>query len=67
MNDIETELKDLKDIRKVMLNDIKDALAEGTKEVTEASWTCTPQVDLDGLTSQIGDDGSFLNVEEEEA
>lgn len=67
MNDIQVELNDLKEVRKDMLNDIKSALAEGTEEVTEASWTCSPQVDFDDLTSQIGDDGSFLDIEEEEA
>lgn len=66
MNDIQVELNDLKDIRKDMLSDIKSALAEGTEEVTEASWTCSPQVNIDDLTSQIGDDGSFLDVEEDE-
>ena len=65
MNDIQVELNDLKEVRKDMLNDIKTALAEGTEEVTEASWTCSPQVNIDDLTSQIGDDGSFLDVEEE--
>ena len=65
MNDIQVELNDLKEVRKDMLNDIKSALAEGTEEVTEASWTCSPQVDFDDLTSQIGDDGSFLDIEEE--
>lgn len=63
MNDIQVELNDLKEIRKDMLSDIKSALSEGTEEVTEASWTCSPQVDLDDLTSQIGDDGSFLDEE----
>lgn len=66
MNDIQVELHDLKDIRKDMLNDIKSALAEGTEEVTESSWTCSPQVNIDDLTSQIGDDGSFLDVDDEE-
>jgi MoxR-like ATPase len=66
MNDIQVELNDLKEIRKDMLSDIKSALAEGTEEVTEASWTCSPQVNIDDLTSQIGDDGSFLDVEEDE-
>lgn len=66
MNDIQVELNDLKDIRNDMLNDIKAALAEGTEEVTEGSWTCIPQVNIDDLTSQIGDDGSFLDVEEED-
>lgn len=65
MNDIQVELNNLKEVRKDMLNDIKSALAEGTEEVTEASWTCSPQVNIDDLTSQIGDDGSFLDVEEE--
>ena len=64
MNDIQVELNDLKDIRNDMLNDIKSALNEGTDEVTEASWTCTPQVNIDDLTSQIGDDGSFIDTEE---
>lgn len=66
MNDIQVELNDLKEVRKTMLNDIKSALSEGTEEVTESSWTCTPQVDIEDLTAQIGDDGSFLDVEEEE-
>jgi len=66
MNDIQVELNDLKEVRKEMLGDIKSALAEGTEEVNEASWTCSPQVNIDDLTSQIGDDGSFLDVEDEE-
>ena len=66
MNDIQVELNDLKDIRKDMLNDIKSALAEGTEEVTEGSWTCIPEPDFDDMSSQVGDDGSFLDVEEEE-
>ena len=65
MSDIQVELNDLKEIRKDMLSDIKSALAEGTEEVNEASWTCSPQVNIDDLTSQIGDDGSFLDIEEE--
>lgn len=56
---------DLKAIGKELLKDIKSAKAEGTEEVTESSWICSPQVDIEDLTSQIGDDGSFLDVEEE--
>lgn len=66
MNDIQVELQDLKDIRKDMLNEIKSALAEGTEEVTEGSWTCIPEPDFDDMNSQVGDDGSFLDIEEEE-
>ncbi len=66
MNDIQVELNDLKDIRKDMLNDIKSALNEGTEDVTEASWSCSPpQVDLDlEMDGIVGDDGSFLGTEE---
>lgn len=64
MNDIQVEINELKQIRKDMLNDINSALADGTKEVTEASWTCSPQVNLDDLVSQIADDGSLLDEEE---
>lgn len=65
MNDIQVELNDLKEVRKNMLNDIKSALSEGTEEVIESSWSCSPQVDIEDLTSQIGDDGSFLDINEE--
>lgn len=61
----DVSVKDLKDIRKEMLKDIKAVLSEGTEEVTESSWSCSPQVDIEDLTSQIGDDGSFLDVNEE--
>ena len=47
-----------------MISAIHDVMAEGTEEVTEASWTCQPRVDIDDLTSQIGDDGSFLDLDE---
>jgi MoxR-like ATPase len=66
MNDIQVELTNLKEVRKDLLSDIKSALAEGTEEVVEASWTCSPQVNIDDLTSQIGDDGSLLEFEKEE-
>ena len=66
LNDIQIELDDLKAIRKVMLKEIKEAIAESNKEVTEASWTCSPQPDLDALTSNVNDDGSFFDIEEEE-
>ena len=65
LNDIPTELSDLQDIRKEMITEINNVLKEGVEEVTEGSWTCQPRIDLDDLTSQIGDDGSFLDVEEE--
>ena len=66
LNDIPTELADLKEIRSEMISAIHDVMAEGTEEVTEASWTCQPRVDIDDLTSQIGDDGSFLDLDEED-
>jgi MoxR-like ATPase len=66
MNDIAVELKELKEVRKDMLNNIKLALAEGTDEVTEASWTCRPQVDMNDLTANVNEDGSFIDIEEEE-
>ena len=66
MNDISVELKELKEVRKDMLNNIKLALAEGTDEVTEASWTCRPQIDMNDLTSNVNEDGSFIDIEEEE-
>ena len=65
LNDIQIELNNLKDIRKEFIKEIKLTLAEGTEEVTESSWTCSPQVDIEDLTSQIGDDGSFLDINEE--
>ena len=65
MNDIPTELSDLKDITKEYINDIKNSLAEGTEDVKESSFTCQPRIDIDDLTSQIGDDGSFLDADEE--
>lgn len=64
MNDIQLELSDFQEIRKDMVSSIKDVLADGTEEVKESSWSCDPGVDLDDLTSQIGDDGSFLDLEE---
>lgn len=66
LNDIPTELADLKEIRSEMISAIHDVMTEGTEEVTEASWTCQPRVDIDDLTSQIGDDGSFLDLDEED-
>ena len=65
MNDIPTELSDLKDITKEYIKDIKNALSEGTEDVKESSFTCQPKIDIDDLTSQIGDDGSFLDADEE--
>jgi hypothetical protein len=65
MNDISIELSDLKDIRREMISDISSALSIGSEEVTEGSWTCSPEINIDDLTSQIGDDGSFMSIEEE--
>lgn len=65
MNDITTELNDLQEIRKDMVSEIEQALADGTEEAKETSWSCDVGIDLDDLTSQIGEDGSFLDDEEE--
>ena len=67
MYDIEIEIADLKDVRKSFLEDIKDAFNSYSSDIKEGSWTCQPRIDIDDLTSQIGDDGSFLDLEDEEA
>ena len=66
MNDIQVELNDLKEVRKEMLNNINIVLSEGTEETKESSWSCTPEPDLDDLTASIGDDGSFLDEEDDD-
>ena len=66
MNDIPTELQDLKDISKEYIKEIKDALADGTEEVQEASFDFKPEIDMDELTAHIGEDGSFLDDDEED-
>lgn len=66
MNDIEIEISDMQDVRKSFVEDIKNAF-NNDSDVKEASWTCQPEPDLDDLTSQIADDGSFLDLEDEEA
>jgi hypothetical protein len=61
MNDIDTEIVTLRTLRTDMLSSIKSALDEGTEDVTEASWSCSPSYDFDELINQIGDDGSLLD------
>ena len=64
LNDTESELAELRDIRKDMTLAISRVLSEGVKEVKEASWTCVPEPDLDDLDFDIAEDGSFIGEDE---
>lgn len=67
MNDIEVEVQDLQDIRKPFLKNIENALADSNGEVTPdgSLYIDQPEYDPDDLINSIGDDGSFIDLEEE--